>query len=118
MLGYILNNKTNPVRTNKQKNDRSFFRPFIQPKLTINQPNDIYEQQADAMAERVMRMPMNEQSFFSPKPVGIPELQRKCAKCEEEEKKLQRKQSRNDEAEASNELEGYIGNIDSGGKSL
>jgi len=30
---------------------------IIQPKLTVNQPNDIHEQEADAMADRVMNMP-------------------------------------------------------------
>ena len=29
----------------------------LQPKLTVNQPGDLYEQEADAMAEQVMRMP-------------------------------------------------------------
>ncbi len=29
----------------------------IQPKLTIGQPNDIYEQEADRVADQVMRMP-------------------------------------------------------------
>lgn len=29
----------------------------IQPKLTVNQPGDVYEQEADAVADRVMRMP-------------------------------------------------------------
>ncbi|MGN6531225.1 MAG: eCIS core domain-containing protein [Ginsengibacter sp.] len=29
---------------------------FFQPKLIINQPNDVYEQEANAMAEKVMRM--------------------------------------------------------------
>jgi hypothetical protein len=32
----------------------------IQPKLTIGQPNDVYEQEADRVAELVMRMPENE----------------------------------------------------------
>ncbi len=31
----------------------------IRPKLTIGQPNDIYEQEADRIAEQVMRMPEN-----------------------------------------------------------
>jgi len=36
-----------------------FFSPVtIQPKLTIEQPNDKYEQEADAIAERVSRMPL------------------------------------------------------------
>jgi outer membrane protein OmpA-like peptidoglycan-associated protein len=58
----------------------------VQPKLTINTPGDIYEQEADAMADRVMRMSSNETA----KPVtGLigKSLQRKCAHCEEEEKK-------------------------------
>lgn len=29
----------------------------IQPKLTIGQPNDVYEQEADKVAEQVMEMP-------------------------------------------------------------
>ncbi len=59
---------------------------FFQPKLTINQPNDIYEQEADAIADKVMRMPSNknENTFF--KPANISSLQRKCTHCEEEEK--------------------------------
>jgi Domain of unknown function (DUF4157) len=40
--------------------------PCPQPKLTINQPNDRYEQEADRVADQVMRMPQ-------------PTLQRKCA---------------------------------------
>lgn len=30
---------------------------LIQPKLKISQPNDIYEQEADRVADEVMRMP-------------------------------------------------------------
>ena len=55
--------------------------PLIQTKLTINQPGDEYEQEADRVAEQVMRMPDSG-------------LQRKCAKCnEDEEKVLQAKES-------------------------
>ena len=100
------------------KKNPLFFKPVIQPKLTINQPNDIYEQEADAMAERVMRMPMNDQSFFSAKQIPVPGLLRKCNECEGEEKKLQRQQNSNDEGVASHELEDYIGNLNTSGKSL
>jgi len=52
----------------------------IQPKLTVGAPNDPYEKEADAVADKVMRMPG--QNF----------VQRKCAECEkEEEEKLHRK---------------------------
>ncbi len=45
---------------------------FFQPKLTVGSPNDPLEHEADAVADRVVRMP--EQNF----------VQRKCASCEEE----------------------------------
>ncbi len=51
---------------------------YIQPKLTVGAPDDPYEKEADAVADKVMRMP--EQNF----------VQRKCADCEKNEK-LQRK---------------------------
>lgn len=47
----------------------------LQAKLSINQPGDVYEQEADRVAEQVMRMP-------------DPVLQRKCPKCDEDEKKV------------------------------
>ncbi len=49
----------------------------IQAKLTIGQPNDKYEQEADRIADRVMRMP------------DRAAIQRKCTDCEEE--KIQQK---------------------------
>ncbi len=55
-----------------------FFGPgAIQPKLEIGAPDDEYEKEADQVADAVMRMP-------------DPKIQRKCKKCEEEEK-LQKK---------------------------
>lgn len=51
----------------------------IQTKLKINSPNDKYEQEADKVAEQVMRMPE-------------PNIQRKCTSCgKEEEETIQRK---------------------------
>jgi hypothetical protein len=56
-------------------------RPFIQPKLSVNRPNDPYERQADAMANHVMNVSMSRQSpFFPPKPTA-PAVQLKCAAC-------------------------------------
>jgi len=63
---------------------------FIQPKLTIGSPDDIYEQEADAMADKVMRMPMpGHGDFFT----ANNNIQRKCAHCEDEEKQLQKKEN-------------------------
>jgi len=64
----------------------SFFAPLIQPKLMVNQPNDIYEQEADAAANKVMRMPVNKNEPFFFKPANTLLLQRKCSHCEEKEK--------------------------------
>jgi len=52
--------------------------PAIQTKLAINQPGDQYEQEADRVADHVMRM------------TAAPVIQRKCSACEEEGK-VQRK---------------------------
>jgi Domain of unknown function (DUF4157) len=68
----------------------------VQPKLKINQPGDQYEQEADAMADKVMRMSDNKISGKSFKTSGTA-VQRKCAECqkEDEERKLQRKENSN-----------------------
>jgi len=50
----------------------------IQPKLSVNTPGDKYEQEADAMADKVIQT------------TGNNSIQRKCSDCEEEEK-IQRK---------------------------
>jgi hypothetical protein len=75
-----------PDLLSANKSANAFFKPVVQTKLSVNQPNDVYEQEADAVAEKVMRMPVGENSFFKPAP-GI--IHRKCSHCEEEEKKVQ-----------------------------
>ena len=85
--------------------DTSFFtktqskRPIIQPKLTIGQPDDKYEKEADAVADKVVQrlaMPdvlTKKETAIQTKPLAAvitPILQTKCAACEQEEK-LQRK---------------------------
>jgi hypothetical protein len=61
-------------------------KPFIQPKLTINEAGDIYEQEADAMANRILRMSSYEAATLVTGLIGK-SLQRKCAHCEEDEKR-------------------------------
>ncbi len=51
------------------------FNNIIQPKLSIGQPNDRYEQEADQVADQVLQMDRQQ----------IPTIQRKCDACEEEE---------------------------------
>jgi hypothetical protein len=54
--------------------DKTGAEIFFQAKLTVGSPNDPLEDEADAMADQVMRMPKS------------PFIQRKCSHCEEEEK--------------------------------
>lgn len=66
----------------------------LQAKLTVNRPGDRYEQEADHIAERVMRMESRQsgESKLSISSVGSVKEQRKCVSCEEDEEKLQRKE--------------------------
>lgn len=59
---------------------------MIQAKLKINEPGDPYEQEADRVAEQVMRMPApetHEETEVSVRSQGI-HTQRACIKCNEE----------------------------------
>jgi len=58
-------------------------RPSIQPKLVVNEPGVAYEQEADRVADQVMRMPAPEFSIAA----APPQISRKCTACEEEDKK-------------------------------
>lgn len=78
--------------------------PAIQPKLTINEPGDAFEQEADAVAEKVMRMDAAE---IPGKQAEI--VQRKCAACEEEEN-IQRKTSKPPFNRSTGPVEHYLNN--------
>ncbi len=113
----------------KKNNHNSFLQKkhndgnvFFQTKLSINQPNDFYEQEADEVSEKVMRMSMSkiENTFFKPANISSiksnTNVNRKCTECEEEE--LQRKEDNNGELEANKELESFVGGLSSGGDAL
>ncbi|MBK7936666.1 MAG: hypothetical protein IPJ82_06060 [Lewinellaceae bacterium] len=86
--------------------------PFIQAKLTVNQPGDIYEQEADRVADQVVQrlaMPSSEPatpllSTAGKQPAAI---QTKCADCEQEE------QVRRKEEEGPEEHEEIMRKVDS-----
>lgn len=108
----VLRNKNNQDPSLDGSNNH-----FSQPKLSINQPNDVYEQEADAVADKVMRMPgtpVND-SFFKPPVLSI---QRKCAHCEEEERNAQRKENNNDSVNPSPQTENYIQSLPGKGNAL
>lgn len=98
----------------RMANHTSFFTPFIQPKLTINEPGDIYEQEADAIADSVMRMPdasaRREELFFKPVPFPV---QRKSNHYEEEEN-LHRKEANGEPVSATHNPETYVASLTGG----
>lgn len=99
---------------------KSFFRPaIVQKKMEINQPNDRFEREADAVADQVMSMPMqggnSKKDFFSFNPIPI---QRKCAACEKEDEELYRKEKSDANPQPSNNLEEFIPTLDGKGKPM
>jgi outer membrane protein OmpA-like peptidoglycan-associated protein len=66
----------------------------LQAKLTVNQPGDPFEQEADSVAETVMRMPDSVARVVRPSSEP-PLVQRVCTECEKE---LQRKRAPGAEA--------------------
>jgi hypothetical protein len=106
-----------------KKEGTPFFKPMVQPKLSINQPNDIYEQEADAVAEKVMRATTDQNkagqnTFFQPVIPSISSVQRKCEHCEEEERKMQRKALNGEESKAAGDIENYVDRLHNGGQPL
>ncbi|MEM6359200.1 MAG: DUF4157 domain-containing protein [Bacteroidota bacterium] len=95
---------------------------FVQPKLEIGKPDDKYEKEADAVADKVMRMPDPSNHVQMKRNNGVPDISMKCAKCEEEEK-LQMKpsiqRSSNDGPQfASNSVAKRLNNSKGGGHVL
>jgi hypothetical protein len=79
---------------------------FFQPKLQVGPVNDVYEREADAVADRVVRMSHDENSM---RQISAVSVQRKCAKCQEEDE-VQRKEEHDDgHEEATPIVESTIG---------
>jgi len=98
----------------------------LQAKLKIGQPGDVYEQEADRVAEAVMRMPVprvqrqvepeEEEEILQTKPHVdqiTPLVQRQV-----EEEMLQAKSTEDATPEVSNDLESQINAIKGGGRPL
>lgn len=91
----------------------NFAKLGIQPKLKVSQPGDFYEQEADRVAELVMRMSVNHSAvpITARKEHGI---DRKCSDCgmEEEETKINRKPSSSSNLEeTTDQIANEINNI-------
>ena len=103
----------------------------LQAKLRVGQPGDVYEQEADRVADAVMRMPETgvqrqvepeeeEEETLQTKPLAsqiTPFVQRQVEE-EEEEEMLQAKSREDATSEVPNDLESQINAIRSGGRSL
>ncbi len=102
---------------------------FIQAKLSIGQPGDMYEQEADRMADHVMRMPGSgiEERKRDSKYAEVPSIQSMCSDCEEElhrqpveeEKELlQTKEVSGETTEVTQSVETQIKSVDDRGEPL
>lgn len=90
-------NEQSTVRRNLLEGDvrrkkNSFFsegvNAFFQPKLTVGSSSDACEQQADDVADRIMRKPAETtvSPFFSPHSINLnASVHKKCMDCEHEE---------------------------------
>lgn len=94
-----------------------FFNHVIQPKLTVNSPGDSYEHEADAMADKVMRMkmPENSDAFFTP---SVSSVQRKADKDEKKKEKVHRKENSIGDVQGSPQLDNYVDSLGSSGQPL
>ncbi|NER78025.1 MAG: DUF4157 domain-containing protein [Leptolyngbya sp. SIO1D8] len=62
----------------------------IQPKLTVSQPHDPYEQEADRVAQQIVNLPDAplSQTVGALRATPNPHIQRRCQDCEEEQLQL------------------------------
>lgn len=88
----------------QRKSENSSF--FVQPKLNVSEPNDRYEKEADATADRVVQKMEEKENAGKGKnelkPSITPLVQRKCDQCAQEEK-VQRKESGSEEVQLKEE---------------
>ncbi len=98
----------------------------LQAKLRINTPGDVYEQEADRVAEQVMRMPETRSSAAigdapladsrSVPPRGT--IQRVCASCSEEETLIQPKRAPGGTSQAISSPSRDVESLQGGGRTL
>ena len=97
----------------------SSVKNIIQPKLKIGAANDKYEQEADRVADQVMRMPtpVQSSSINSSPTSNINHIQRKCAGCAKEDELIQKKRS-GTTPEVTSSINSNIQSLQGGGKPL
>jgi len=83
--------------------------PTVQTKLKINEPGDKYEQEADRVADQVMRMEESQRLVGG--------IQRVCSSCKEDEEELQRQPLEEEDEEEimlKTDREGAATNVSTG----
>jgi len=98
-----------------------WHRHRLQAKLTISDPNDIYEQETDRVADQVMRMP--EPAVLGSRaiaPNALLNIQRLCSACAEEqaEDTIHRKHHTAETPDLAPEAESHIGSSNGRGQPL
>ena len=99
--------------------------PAIQAKLTVSQPADVHEQEADRVANAVMRMPdpSVKEALAVSSSASPNQVQRLCTECEEEHKPntippVQRKEQTADTPPLTSAVAANIQNLRGGGRAL
>lgn len=92
----------------------------IQPKLKIGAVNDQYEQEADSVADQVMKMPDAglSQSNNVSNSYPLNSIQRKCTTCQDEEELVQRKPSKKNATEISPHISSQISTLSGRGNAM
>jgi hypothetical protein len=80
---------------------------IIQPKLKISQPEDIYEQEADRVAEKVMRMSVSDDSSMPTISTNEESVDRKCIAC-----KMKEKEEEKEKMNVSRKLSSTVSNLE------
>ena len=58
----------------------------VQTSLEVGRPEDVYEQEAEAVANKVVMMPNRSSDIHMEPAMRSPDIHMKCADCEKEEK--------------------------------
>lgn len=99
--------------------------PLIQTKLTVSQPGDAHEREADRVADAVMRMPAIEvaDTAAGSSTTSPAKVQRLCTECEEEQKhkaipQVQRKEQAADSPPLTSPVAANIQSLRGDGRAL
>jgi len=91
---------------------------YIQAKLNVSTPGDPLEEEADRVADTVMRMTDSQADSRVTVSTPLSQVNRKCLECEEEEGMLQGKTEPGDQIEVSRGVETQIDTLRGGGQPL